>query len=81
MNLARLRDAMPVAMIEPVPYEKVRGLGFYRQFLDNREWPEFMRAGRTEGLRALESIVKAPALDTRRYARQVKMISPPAAIS
>ncbi len=41
--------SMPVAMIEPVPYEKVRGLGFYRQFLNNTEWPEFMRAGRIGG--------------------------------
>jgi NTE family protein len=64
VNLGRLRDAMPVAMIEPVPYEKVRGLGFYRQFLNNREWPEFMRAGRTEALRALESIVPIPARGT-----------------
>ena len=51
VNLRRLRDAMPVAMIEPVPYEKVRGLGFYRQFLNNCEWPQFMRSGRTAGLR------------------------------
>jgi len=56
VNLARLREAMPVAMIEPVPYEKVRGLGFYRQFLNNGEWPQFMRAGRTAGRRALESL-------------------------
>ena len=42
---------MPVAMIEPVPYEKVRGLGFYRQFLNNSEWPQFMRSGRSAGLR------------------------------
>jgi NTE family protein len=64
VNLGRLRDAMPVAMIEPVPYGKVRGLGFYRQFLNNREWPEFMRAGRSEGLRALESIATTPARAT-----------------
>ncbi|MGZ6994903.1 MAG: patatin-like phospholipase family protein [Acidimicrobiia bacterium] len=56
VNLRRLRAAMPVAMIEPVPYEKVRGLGFYRQFLSNREWPQFMQAGRTSGLRALEQL-------------------------
>ena len=30
-------------MIEPVPYEKVRGVGFYRQFLSTRDWPGFMR--------------------------------------
>ena len=56
VNLGRLRDAMPVAMIEPVPYEKVRGLGFYRQFLDNNEWPQFMQAGRVAGRRALATL-------------------------
>ena len=56
MNLGRLRAAMPVSMIEPVPYEKVRGLGFYRQFLNNTEWAAFMLAGRTEGLRTLDSL-------------------------
>jgi NTE family protein len=54
VNLRRLRERMPVAMIEPVPYEKVRGLGFYRQFLNNSEWPHFMRSGRAAGLDALD---------------------------
>jgi NTE family protein len=40
-------------MIEPVPYAKVRGAGFYRQFLNTSEWPEFMRAGRSEARRVL----------------------------
>lgn len=31
--------------MDPVPYDKVRGIGFYRQFLDTSEWPAFMRAG------------------------------------
>jgi NTE family protein len=61
VNVARLRSAMPVAMIEPVPYEKVRGLGFYRQFLDNTEWPEFVRAGREAGLRALDVLAPGDA--------------------
>ena len=56
VNLQRLRAAMPVAMIEPVPYEKVRGVGFYRQFLSNTEWPQFMEAGRASGLRALDQL-------------------------
>ncbi len=33
-NLARLRSACEVTMIEPVPYERVQGVGFYRQFLN-----------------------------------------------
>jgi len=52
-NLARLEDKAEVLMIEPVPYEKVRGVGFYRQFLDTSEWPAFMQAGRSEARRAL----------------------------
>lgn len=56
VNLRRLRDAVPVAMTEPVAYEKVRGLGFYRQFLDNSEWASFMLAGREAGAAALASL-------------------------
>jgi NTE family protein len=52
-NLRRLEDATDVAMIEPVPYGKVRGAGFYLQFLDNREWAGFMRQGRVAGRQAL----------------------------
>jgi len=52
-NLARLRAASEVAMIEPVPYEKVRGVGFYREFLSTREWASFMRAGRIDTRRVL----------------------------
>ena len=40
-------------MLEPVPYEKVQGIGFYRQFLDTRDWPGFMRSGRRDARRAL----------------------------
>ncbi len=52
-NLARLRAASKVIMIEPVPYEAVRGVGFYRQFLSTRDWAGFMQAGRIEARRAL----------------------------
>ena len=52
-NLRRLEDATEVAMIEPVPYGKVRGAGFYVQFLDNRDWAGFMRQGRVAGRRGL----------------------------
>jgi NTE family protein len=54
-NLARLRAASKLIMIEPVDYETVRGVGFYRQFLSTRDWPEFMRAGRDEARRALRA--------------------------
>ena len=52
-NLERLRQASDVVMIEPVSYEEVRGIGFYRQFLTTRDWPRFMQAGRQETRRAL----------------------------
>jgi NTE family protein len=52
-NLHRLEAEAEVMMIEPVPYAKVRGAGFYRQFLNTSEWPEFMRAGRSEARRVL----------------------------
>ena len=52
-HLARLRRQARTLLIEPVSYQKVAGTGFYEQFLDTREWPEFMRAGRTAMLAAL----------------------------
>ena len=55
LNLRRLRASTDVLMIEPVPYEKVRGVGFYRQFLNPSEWPAFMRSGRSETRRALRA--------------------------
>lgn len=53
VNLARLRRRSTVAMIEPVPYDTVKGVGFYRQFLNSEQWPQFMRDGRLAARRAL----------------------------
>ena len=55
-NLARLREACEVRMLDPVPYAKVRGSGFYRQFIDTAEWPAFMSAGLTAGRSALTAL-------------------------
>lgn len=52
-NLARLRAATDVRLLEPVPYEVVKGTGFYRQFLDTADWPQFMRLGRSAAVAAL----------------------------
>ena len=52
-HLARLRRQARTLLVEPVPYLKVAGTGFYEQFLDTREWPEFMRAGREATLTSL----------------------------
>ena len=60
-HLARLRRAAPTLLVEPVPYWKVAGTGFYEHFLDTRAWPQFMRAGRETTLAALRK-------DARRHA-------------
>jgi NTE family protein len=52
-NLRRLRERAEVLLIHPVPYDKVRGLGFYRQFLDSSEWPAFMDSGRLASRQSL----------------------------
>ncbi|MDE3085866.1 MAG: patatin-like phospholipase family protein [Acidobacteriota bacterium] len=53
VNLERLRQATEVVMIEPVPYEVVSGVGFYRQFLTVRDWAGFMESGRRAAREAL----------------------------
>ena len=53
-HLARLRREVQTLLVEPVPYWKVAGVGFYEQFLDTREWPAFMHAGRAAMLSSLE---------------------------
>lgn len=55
-NLARLERRLPTVMIEPVPYEKVWGAGFYREFLSTRDWPGFMSDGRLHARRALRHL-------------------------
>ena len=55
-NLARLRAEVPdVLLLEPVPYDLVRGAGFYRQFFDPTDWPAFIRAGYETTREALAS--------------------------
>lgn len=56
-HLARLRSEARTLLVEPVPYRKVAGTGFYEQFLDTREWPQFMRAGRETMLTTLRQHV------------------------
>ncbi len=52
-HLTALRRRTQTLLVEPVPYQKVAGTGFYQQFLDNREWPQFMRASRETMLASL----------------------------
>jgi NTE family protein len=58
-NIARLRAAVDTVLIEPVPYQKVAGTGFYEQFLDTSEWPFFMRAGRSSMLDVLRLMAES----------------------
>ena len=54
-NLARLRSTAKVLLVEPVPYQKVAGTGFYQQFMDSSQWPQFMITGRTAALAVVRS--------------------------
>jgi NTE family protein len=60
-NLTRLRGAVETVLVEPVPYRRVAGARFYEQFVDTRDWPAFMRAGRTTTLAALRRRGTRPA--------------------
>ncbi len=60
-HLARLRREVRTLLVEPVAYGTVAGTGFYEQFLDNREWPAFMRSGRSAMLAALGQEALIPA--------------------
>jgi len=71
-NLARLQRETKVRMIEPVPYSVVRGVGFYRQFLDRSDWPEFMRSGRKQTRIALRSLAARDRARTPRLRRVVQ---------
>ena len=68
-HLAALEAATEVLMIEPVAYERVRGVGFYREFLSTADWPEFMRAGRAATRQALEECSKHHVAAARRRDR------------
>jgi NTE family protein len=60
-SLAELRAAVPhVIDLSPVPYEKVHGAGLYGQFLDNREWGDFMCEGYWAARRAFEGFGARP---------------------
>lgn len=60
-HLTTLRRHTQTLLVEPVPYQKVAGTGFYQQFLDNREWPQFMRAGREAMLASLHQHTRPSA--------------------
>jgi len=43
-----------LVLLEPVPYDEVRGAKFYETFLDRSAWPRFMRLGYESTRAALE---------------------------
>jgi NTE family protein len=59
-SLAELHRAVPhVIELNPVPYDRVQGAGLYGQFLDNRDWGEFMGDGYRAARRALDKFGRA----------------------
>ena len=70
-HLSRLRRETETLLVEPVPYGVVSGTGFYKQFLDSRDWPQFMRAGREATLTAVRQHVSGEAA-----IRPISTISP-----
>lgn len=68
-NLDRLRAHAEVLLLEPVPYRKVYGTGFYKQFIDVSEWPEFMLAGHRATLEALRAQAPQARPSTQRAPR------------
>lgn len=54
MQLRRIEDRC--LMIHPLPYEEIRGIRLYEQFLDRRPWPDFIRRGHAATRRALREL-------------------------
>jgi NTE family protein len=55
MQLRRIEDRC--LMIHPLPYEEIRGIRLYEQFIDRRPWLDFMRRGHGVARRELEALV------------------------
>ena len=54
MQLRRIEDRC--LMIHPLPYEEIRGIRLYEQFLDRRPWPDFIRRGHAAARHALQAM-------------------------
>jgi len=54
MQLRRIEDRC--LMIHPLPYEEIRGIRLYEQFIDRRPWLDFMRRGHGAARRELEAL-------------------------
>ena len=74
------REHTDVLLVHPVPYGKVQGPGFYRQFLDTTDWPAFMHAGWRSCADALQAeekrrVVHRPS--SRPYRTTIARATPP----
>ncbi|MDH4281780.1 MAG: patatin-like phospholipase family protein [Myxococcales bacterium] len=54
MQLRRIEDRC--LMIHPLPYEEIRGIRLYEQFLDRTQWLGFIRRGHEAARRQLEAL-------------------------
>jgi NTE family protein len=54
MQLRRIQDRC--LMIHPLPYEEIRGIRLYEQFIDRRSWLDFIRRGHLAARRELEAL-------------------------
>jgi hypothetical protein len=55
----RLGDRL--TLVEPVPYEGLRGMSFYELFLDRRDWPALIRSGYRATVEALQPLRRRKA--------------------
>jgi hypothetical protein len=46
-------------MIHPLPYEEIKGIRLYEQFIDRRPWLDFTRRGHQVARRELEALATA----------------------
>ncbi len=54
MQLRRIQDRC--LMIHPLPYDEIRGIRLYEQFIDRRSWLDFVRRGHEAARRELEAL-------------------------
>jgi NTE family protein len=74
-SLADLQAVADVHMLEPVPYGRVQGAGLYTEFVGQRNWLEYMRAGHDAACSMLAEVEPVP----RRRRREPGRESPSAA--
>jgi NTE family protein len=59
MQLRLIQDRC--LMLHPVPYQEIKGVKFYEQFIDRTRWPEFIMRGYYHARRSLALLDRAQA--------------------